>query len=138
MAKIKNGGFSKEVYEAKKFSEYVSEEYYFGWLGHAARTKALDIIVEEEFTAMGLGPAAIASWMTSASARHMGDAIENCSGIDYLMREVIQNMAKGAFKDIVVWSYPDHQGILDSSIEIWDKITKIVLEEQARKQKVVK
>lgn len=113
------GGFSLEVSSSPEFVAYASQTYVHGYIGHGARTNLKDRMVEEALRATGLKGNGIASWLSSTSGRHMGNALETSSLSE--QRRAIKDYTKNAFMDVAVWNHPDHDGCSASSDELRKK-----------------
>jgi hypothetical protein len=115
------GGLSHGVINAEPAKSYIGTGGFVGgYLGHAVRTTERDKAVESHLRAQGLGDSGIATWLTSTSGRHLGNAMEGVAVKD--LKAVLDRNAGGAFKDVVVWSHPDHAGTMASTNELHDKI----------------
>jgi hypothetical protein len=127
---VKRGGLSKEVWAVKSLEDYVASAGVFGYVGHYCRSSVIDKIVEEELRKTGLKEYGVAVWLTSGSARHMGDQLEeykkNSKDNVANIREIVKEYVRDAYIDVLVWSHPDHRGTWGSSSEIKGKIIEWV------------
>lgn len=111
-------GLSNEVFFSYKAVEYLSgNEYPCGYFGACGRTPWKDKIVESLLREQGLGDEGIACWLSSGSARHLMDDGEYIN-IPTKFKKHVAGYVSGAFMDVLVWSHPDHNGFLDSSIRL--------------------
>ena len=114
------GGLSADVTLSNKFNEYTRGVAVFGYIGSSGRTTTRDEILENELREQGLGGEGIATWLTSTVARHLMDPVDkNMSDTDF--RKRVKEYTKNAFKDVAIWSHPDFQGTLGSSIGLKKK-----------------
>jgi hypothetical protein len=114
------GGFSDNVAWCDEFHEYVNSHCIAGYIGSDGRSKARDRVVETVLREVGLGDRGIALWLTSTSGRHLMDDPPRGSK-EAFVKYVIE-YTKNAFKDVVVWSHPDHKGTLASTLDLRKKI----------------
>ena len=129
------GGLSADVTLSNKFNEYTRGVAVFGYIGSSGRTTTRDEILENELREQGLGGEGIATWLTSTVARHLMDPVDkNMSDTDF--RKRVKEYTKNAFKDVAIWSHPDFQGTLGSSIGLKKKFHDAQFAKLARHIKV--
>jgi hypothetical protein len=114
------GGFSNGVVESNAWRRYVGDgTSVFGYIGASGRTSLLDEMLEHELRNQGLGDEGIATWLTSGDGRHLMDDMPDTIT---KQKNRIKEYTKNAFKDVTVWSHPDHEGTLSSTIKLTEKI----------------
>ena len=109
------GGFSDNVAWSEQFWSYVKSGHPCGYIGSEGRSKRRDQIVETLLRSQGLKDEGIAFWLTSTSGRHsMDDPPKKVAEFEaYFLPWAIE-----AFREVVVWSHPDHRGNLTSTMEL--------------------
>jgi len=91
--------------------EYLHSGIVAGYVGASSRTIKMDKFVESALRRKGMGPNAIAMWMTSGHGRHMMDNPKEMKMVlDYL---------RDADVNVCVWSDKMHTGTLASSIKLY-------------------
>lgn len=113
------GGFSKEVYGTTTFMRHISGSMVGGYIGASNRTKKRDAILEKVLRATGLGNDGIASWLASKGGRHLMDHVENDTS-DQTFTKLAKKYTQSAFKDVAIWSHPDHGGSLADHSRLHD------------------
>lgn len=115
------GGFSKEVYASKNFQDYINGPMVAGYIGDENRTGARDSFLETRLRLEGLGPNGTALWLTSTKARHlMDDVDETTTMVEF--EERVREYTKHAFLEVTIWSHPDHEGSLKSTMDIRERL----------------
>jgi len=114
------GGLSDEIAQTQHYLEYIRASTPSGYYGTSNRTPEIDKMVEESLREKGLGNNGIAYWLTSSSARHMMDDMPDKNQAK--IKERIDDYTRDAFKNVTVWSHPDHGGTLASTGEFYRKM----------------
>ncbi len=108
------GGFSTAVWREPYLQDYISREFPGGYVGSRQRTDKKDAFLELTFKQKGMGPRAIAMWLTSTAGRHLGGEGTY---------EQIRITAEHAWKDVVVWEHPRHTGFLGASMSLKNELS---------------
>src|SRR5579872_1292546 len=114
------GGFSDNVAWNEDFHRYVSSGHPCGYIGSEGRSKARDRVVEIALKATGLGDRGTAVWLTSTSGRHLMDDPPRGSGDAF--QAYVVDYVSDAFRQVTIWSHPDHGGSAKSTEELRKKI----------------
>lgn len=119
--KALKGGFSDEVTNSLHWKRYTSSSVVGGYIGTSGRSPRRDQIVERLLREQDLGPEAISNWLSSTDARHLlSNPGRNLKEFEKRAREY----TKDAFLKILVWSHPDHTGMLASTIKLEELIER--------------
>lgn len=121
------GGFSIEVAIYPEFFKYVKGKHASGYYGSSMRTNKRDRIIEAAMRKLGMGPGAIACWLTSTKARHLMDEVE----INWTAQQFAQHIDKylvNAPLNVFIWSHPDHKGSMASTIDLTNLLKQICKE----------
>jgi hypothetical protein len=116
----KKGGFSDAVYNSRAFQDYIKNPTVAGYIGSSSRTPYIDKYVERKLRSLGMGPNAIAIWLTSTSGRHMMDDVSPKDKVGKLGLKMNESL-KSAPLEVVVWTDPEHDGTLGSSHKLREK-----------------
>ena|ERR1700681_1441776 len=114
------GGFSDNVAWNDQFFDYVKSGHPCGYIGSDNRSKARDRVVELALRLTGLGDRGVSVWLTSGSGRHLMDDPPRGSGPAF--QKHVTDYVSDAFRQVTIWSHPDHSGNLSSTQELHKKI----------------
>lgn len=117
------GGLSEGVFLSHEFQRYVSQaggKFVAGYLGDSTRSAARDRFVELALRRTGLGDNGVACWLTSTAGRHMMDDVPRGAGS--LFKAHVLKWTKNAFREVTIWSHPDHRGSAADSARLAEKI----------------
>lgn len=115
------GGLSDAVVRTRMYQEYVRSSFVAGYVGSSARTIARDKALEKALAGQGLGPAGIATWLTSGDGRHLMDGVDRKT-MPEQFEERVGEYVYDAFQKVTIWSHPDHAGSVASTNVLRDKI----------------
>jgi hypothetical protein len=125
-----NGGFSAQVTTHEEFVNYVNSGCVWGYIGHKVRKPALDKFIEETFLSLNVTNhdqllTLFVNWLSSTDGRHFGDKLEGKSLEE--QKKIFLERVNRIYNVAMIYSHPEHEGTLKSTIEIEEKIKSILL-----------
>jgi len=125
---VKQGGLSKEVWMNRDLQEYIKNHSncVCGYIGSFERTIIRDKILEKILRSVGLKFSSVVCWITSTDGRHLMDGVGKRT-TSSSFEKLCKDWSANAFLKVTVWSHPDHDGSLRSTIEIIEKLNLALL-----------